>query len=86
LVRQKDSVTSVFFFFQELELEKEKTEEATEMLEKQQHNLMRLPDLEREVASLRDENRNLRFVLSFISCFVSSLMFYLIILSGVKSI
>ncbi|PNF32552.1 hypothetical protein B7P43_G02419 [Cryptotermes secundus] len=44
----------------ELELEKEKGEEARELLEKQQHNLMRLPDLEREVALLRDENRNLR--------------------------
>jgi hypothetical protein len=52
--------------FQELELEKEKGEEAGELLEKQQHSLMRLPDLEREVALLRDENRNLRFVLCFI--------------------
>jgi hypothetical protein len=69
-----------------LELEKETTEEAREMLDKQQHNLMRLPDLEREAASLSDENRNLRFVLSSISCFVSSLMSYLIILSGVKAI
>jgi hypothetical protein len=61
-------------------------EEVREMLDKQRHNLMRLPDLEREVASLRDENRNLRFVLSSILCFVSSLMSYLIILSGVKAI
>jgi hypothetical protein len=49
-----------------LELEKEKAEEAREMLEKQQHKLMQLPNIEREVASLRDENRNLRFVLSFL--------------------
>jgi hypothetical protein len=49
--------------FQELELEQEKGEEARELLEKQQRNLMRLPDLEREAASLRDENRNLRFYL-----------------------
>ncbi|XP_021932555.1 mitotic spindle assembly checkpoint protein MAD1 isoform X2 [Zootermopsis nevadensis] len=44
----------------ELKLEQDKGEETRELLEKQHHNLMRLPDLEREVASLRDENRNLR--------------------------
>ncbi|XP_021932556.1 mitotic spindle assembly checkpoint protein MAD1 isoform X3 [Zootermopsis nevadensis] len=47
-------------FKQELKLEQDKGEETRELLEKQHHNLMRLPDLEREVASLRDENRNLR--------------------------
>jgi hypothetical protein len=52
--------------FQELEFEQEKGEQAREMLEKQQHNLMRLPDLQREVASLRDENRNLRFYFLFV--------------------
>jgi hypothetical protein len=58
-----------------LELEKEKAEEARERVEKQQHNLMRLPDLEREVALLRDENRNLRFALCFFNvlCIINAL-------------
>ncbi|XP_069687893.1 mitotic spindle assembly checkpoint protein MAD1-like [Periplaneta americana] len=44
----------------ELELELEKGKEARELLDKQQQNLTRLPSLEREVTSLREENRNLR--------------------------
>jgi hypothetical protein len=51
--------------FQLLEHEQEKGKETQELLEKQQHKLLQFSDLEREVALLRKDNRNLQYVLFF---------------------
>jgi FtsZ-binding cell division protein ZapB len=48
--------------FQLLELEQEKGKEEHELLETQ-HNRLQFAELKREVAFLRDENRNLQYVL-----------------------
>ena len=52
--------------FQWLELEQEKGKEIQELLEKKQQNMLQFAELEREVVLLRNENRNLQYVLFFI--------------------
>lgn len=52
--------------FQWLELEQEEGKEVQELLEKKQQNLLQFAELEREVALLRNENRNLLYVAFFI--------------------
>ena len=52
--------------FQWLELEQEKGKEMQELLEKKQQNLLQFAELEREVALLRNENRNLQYVSFYI--------------------
>ena len=52
--------------FQCLELEQEEGKEVQELVEKKQQNLLQFAELEREVALLRNENRNLRYVAFFI--------------------
>ena len=54
--------------FQLLDLEQEKQKEAKELLEKQQHNLLKNAELKQEIAILRNENRNLQYVLFCICC------------------
>jgi hypothetical protein len=63
LIKQKAVVT---LCFQWLELEQEKGKEVQELLEKKQQNVLQFGELEREVALLRNENRNLQYVLFFI--------------------
>jgi hypothetical protein len=63
LIKQKAIVT---LCFQWLELEQEKGKEAQELVEKKQQNVLQFGELEREVALLRNENRNLQYVLFFI--------------------
>lgn len=45
---------------QELEYEKESHQKAIAIAQAQQKKLLRLFDLEKEVSSLKDENKNLR--------------------------
>lgn len=52
--------------FQWLELEQEEGKEVQELLEKKQQNLLQFAELEREIALLRNENRNLQYVAFFI--------------------
>lgn len=56
----------VILCFQWLELEQEKGREVQELLEKKQQNLLQFAELEREVAFLRNENRNLQYVSFFV--------------------
>jgi hypothetical protein len=63
LIKQEAVVT---LCFQWLELEQEKGKEVQELLEKKQQNMLQFAELEREVVLLRNENRNLQYVSSFI--------------------
>jgi len=63
LIKQEAVVT---LCFQCLELEQEEGKEVQELLEKRQQNLLQFAELEREIALLRNENRNLQYVAFFI--------------------
>jgi aspartate oxidase len=59
LIKQEAVVT---LCLQWLELEQEKGKEVQELVEKKQQSLLQFAELEREVALLRSENRNLQYV------------------------
>lgn len=63
MIKQQAVVT---LCFQWLELEQEKGKEVQELLEKKQQNLLQFAELQREVALLRNENRNLQYVAFYI--------------------